>query len=75
MLNNLYVDIIYTRVWASQGALGVQSLPARAGDVKDPGSVPGWGRPLEKGTATHSSIPAWGIPWTEEPGWLQSVGL
>ena len=31
--------------------------------------------PLEKGTATHSSILAWGIPWTEEPGRLQSIGL
>ena len=31
--------------------------------------------PLEKGTATHSSILAWRIPWTEEPGGLQSMGL
>ena len=31
--------------------------------------------PLEKGMATHSSILAWRIPWTEEPGGLQSVGL
>ena len=30
--------------------------------------------PLEKGVATHSSILAWRIPWTEEPGGLQSVG-
>ena len=30
--------------------------------------------PLEKGMATHSSILAWRIPWTEEPGRLQSVG-
>ena len=30
--------------------------------------------PLEKGIATHSSVPAWEIPWTEEPGALQSVG-
>ena len=29
---------------------------------------------LEKGMATHSSILAWGIPWTEEPGGLQSTG-
>ena len=32
-----------------------------------------WEDPLEKGMATHSSIPAWIIPWTEEPGELQSV--
>ena len=33
----------------------------------------GWEDPLEKGTATHSSILAWRIPWTEEPGGLQSM--
>ena len=35
----------------------------------------GWEDPLEEGMATHSSILAWRIPWTEEPGGLQSVGL
>ena len=30
--------------------------------------------PLEKGMATHSSVLAWGIPWTEEPSWLWSMG-
>ena len=35
----------------------------------------GWEHPLEKEMATHSSILAWRIPWTEEPGGLQSVGL
>ena len=34
----------------------------------------GWEDPLEKGMATHSSIHAWRIPWTEEPGGLQSMG-
>ena len=34
----------------------------------------GWDNPLEKGMATHSSILAWRIPWTEEPGGLQSRG-
>ena len=34
----------------------------------------GWEDPLEKGMATHSSIFAWKIPWTEEPGGLQSIG-
>ena len=34
----------------------------------------GWEDSLEKGTATHSSILAWRIPWTEEPGGLQSMG-
>ena len=35
----------------------------------------GWEDPLEEGMATHSSIPDWRIPWTEEPGRLQSMGL
>ena len=34
----------------------------------------GWEEPLEEGMATHSSILAWRIPWTEEPGGLQSMG-
>ena len=34
----------------------------------------GWEDPLEKEMATHSSIVAWEIPWTEEPGGLQSMG-
>ena len=36
--------------------------------VGDLGSIPGSGRSLEKEMVTHSSIPAWRIPWTEEPG-------
>ena len=35
----------------------------------------GWEDPLEEGMATHSSILAWRIPWTEEPGGLQSIRL
>ena len=35
----------------------------------------GWEDSLEKGMATHSNIVAWKIPWTEEPGGLQSMGL
>ena len=49
--------------------------------VKNPPAVqetwvqsPGWEDPLEKGMAAHFSILAWRIPWTEEPGRLQSVG-
>ena len=38
------------------------------------GLIPGSGRSLEKETATDSSVLAWRIPWTEEPGGLQSVG-
>ena len=50
----------------------VKNLPAKAGDA---GSIPGLGRSLEKDKATHSSILAWRIPWTEEADRLQSMGL
>ena len=40
----------------------------------DEGSIPGLGRSSGRGMATHSSILAWIIPWTEEPGGLQSMG-
>ena len=43
------------------------------GSARDAGSVPIWGDPLEQKMATHSSILAWKIPWTEEPGGLQSM--
>ena len=33
----------------------------------------GWENPLEEGMATHSGILAWRMPWTEEPGGLQSI--
>ena len=55
--------------------LVVKNPPANAGDIRDEGSTPGGKDPLEEGTAPHSSILAWRIPWTEEPGGLQSVGL
>ena len=99
----------------SQVALVVNKPSANAGNIRDTGLIPGWGRspgerngnplqcskrasqvaqviknlplmqetwvgslgwedPLEKGMATHSSILAWRIPWTEEPGGLQSMG-
>ena len=55
-------------------ALVVKNPLANAGDVRDTGSIPGLGRSLEEGMATHSSILAWRISWTEEPGGLQSTG-
>ena len=53
-----------------------KNLLANAGDVGDVGSIPHLGQedPLEEERATHSSILAWKIPWTEEPGRLQSMG-
>ena len=49
----------------------VHNPPANAGDT---GSIPGSGRSREAEMTTHSSILAWEIPWTEEPGGLQSTG-
>ena len=44
-------------------------------DAGDAGLITGLGRSLEEQIATHSSIPTWKIPWMEEPGGLQSLGL
>ena len=62
---------------ASQVALVVKNPPANVGNA---GFIPtnsdtGWEDPLEEDMATQSNILAWRIPWTEEPGGLQSRGL
>ena len=49
-------------------------LPATAGNTEDMGSIPGLGRSPKEGMATCSSVLAWRILWTEEPGRLQSMG-
>ena len=57
--------------WASLVAQSVKNLPAvQETQVR----ALGWEDPLEKEMATHSSILAWKISWTEEPGVLQSMG-
>ena len=53
---------------ASQRALMIKDPPADSGDSRDAGSFLGQEEPLEEEMATHSSILAWRIPWTEEPG-------
>ena len=60
---------------ASQVALMVKNLPANVGDMRDVCSIPESGRAPGKGMATHSIILARRIPWTEEPGGRQSMGL
>ena len=45
-----------------------------AGDARYMSSIPGSGRAPGRGAATHSSILAWRIPWTADPGGLQSIG-
>ena len=53
----------------------LKNLPANAEDIRDRGSIPGSEDALEEEMATPSSILAWEIPWTEESGRLQSMGL
>ena len=55
-------------------ALVVKNPPANAGDIRDVSSIPELGRSPGVGMATHSSILAWRIPWTEEPDGLQTTG-
>ena len=52
----------------------VKNPPANAGNVREMGLIQGGEDPLEEEMATHSSILAWRIPWTEEPGGLKSMG-
>ena len=60
---------------ASYMVLVVKDPPAKAGNIRDTGSISGSERSLEEGMTTHSSVLAWRIPWTEEPGGLQSIML
>ena len=53
----------------------VKNPPAKAGDKRDVGSIPGLGRSLGEGNGTPLHTLAWKLPWTEEPGGLQSLGL
>ena len=62
---------VSTSIRASLVAQMVKILPARGETQVQP---LGWEDPLEEGMAVHSSILAWRIPWTEEPGGLQSMG-
>ena len=69
-----YYIISMTLYYNNQGFPGGAEVKASACNAGDLGSIPGLGRSLEKEIATHSSILAWKIPWTEEPGSLQSMG-
>ena len=60
---------------ASQGALVVKNLPANAGDIETWVQSLGQKDPLEEGMATRSTVLAWRVPWTEELGGLQCMGL
>ena len=69
------------RKWKESGQRHVTCFPGSSGgkesayDAGDLGSIPGSGRYPGEGNANQSSILAWRISWTEEPGRLQSMGL
>ena len=64
--------VVYAVLWGFPGGSDSKESACNAGDLS---SIPGFGRSPEKEIATHSSILAWRIPWTEEPGRLQSKGV
>ena len=80
----LEILLLLTCLRASQVALVVKNPPANAGDLRNAGSISGLGRfpggghgnPLQYSCLENpmDSILAWRIPWTEEPGGLQSLG-
>ena len=68
MLANINISIV---PWTSLVAQMVKQLPTMQ---ETQVQSLGWEDPLEKEMATHSSILIWRVPWTEEPGGLQSIG-
>ena len=68
------IHYINTYIWNLEGFPGRSEVKTSSWNAGDPGSILSWEDPLEKKMATHSSTLAWKIPWTEEPGRLQSMG-
>ena len=67
----IYIEFVpFTNIGASQVMLVVKNPPTNVGDLRDMGLIPGSWRSPEEGRATHSSILAWRVLWTEEPGGL-----
>ena len=66
---------IWLTYYILKGAAPVAQMVEFACGAGDTGLIPGLGRSLEKGMATHSSILGWRIPWTEESGRLKSMDL
>ena len=71
VLLSVLVIVFFSKKLVAQGAQTVKNLPAT---WETQVQTLGQEDPLEKETATHSSTLAWKIPWTEEPGWLQTMG-
>ena len=53
----------------------VKNPPANIGGAGDVVSILGWEDPLEEEMSNYFTVPSWRIPWTEQPGGLQSMGL
>ena len=70
MVKQIYHFIRHTILLSFQGGSVVKNPPMQETRVRSPGRED----PLEKGMATHSGIFAWILPWTVEPGRLQSLG-
>ena len=74
------IQVSTTSLQVSTNRLGfpggsvAKNMPASAEDAKDAGSIPGSGRSLGVGNAYSLQYPCLEIPWTEEPGGLQSMG-
>ena len=64
------MKLLLNLLWGFTGGSVVKNPPANAGDTGDVGQEDH----LEEEMTTHSKILAWKIPWTEEPGRLQSMG-
>ena len=74
-LTQLFPFFLFIPTSVTSADSAVKTQPASAGDAGDTASIPGFGEiPLEDDMAAHSSILAWKIPRTEEPGGLQSRG-
>ena len=70
----LFLNVFTVFIFCFPGSAVVKNPPTNAGDTRDASWVPGSRRSPGVGMATHSSILAWKIPQTEEPGRLQFLG-
>ena len=66
--------MIYSRFREAPEAQEIKEPACSAPDTREVGSIPGSGRSLKEEVATHTSVLAWEVPWTEEPRVLQSTG-
>ena len=67
--------MLWNNLGFPDGASGQEAVCSAGDLLRDLSSILGWEDSLEEGMATHSTVLAWIIPWTEEPGRLQSIVL